>query len=62
MDEEEIWIRLLRKNKERLNIKLLWLKTQKFALEKLNLQLNKTWMDYLSHPFIMNETSIFFYL
>lgn len=58
MDEEQIWDRYYEKNKEHLNIKLLWLKTQNCALEKLNLQLNKTWMDYLSHPFMMNETSI----
>ena len=60
MDEEEIWVRLYEKVKELLNIKLLWLKAQKCALEKLNLQLNKTWMDYLSHLFMMDETCIFF--
>ena len=37
MDEEEIWVRYYQKIKERLNIKLLWLKAQKCALEKLNL-------------------------
>lgn len=60
MDEEEIWVRYYEKVKERLNIKLLWLKAQKCTLEKLNLQLNKTWMNYLSHLFVMDETSIFF--
>ena len=59
MDEEEIWVRFNEKVKELLNIKSLWLKAQKCALEKLNLQLNKTWMDYLSHLFMMDETSIF---
>ena len=37
MDEEEIWVRFYEKIKERLNIKLLWLKAQKGTLEKLNL-------------------------
>ena len=63
MDEEEIWVRYYEKIKERLNIhKLLWLESQKCELEKLNLQLKKTWMNYLSHLFMMDETSIFFCL
>ena len=34
MDEEEIWARYYEKVKERLNIRLLWLKAQMCALEK----------------------------
>ena len=59
VDEEEIWVRFYEKVKELFEIKLLWLKAQKCALEKLNLQFNKTWMDYLSHLSLMDETTIF---
>ena len=60
MDEEEIWVRFYETFKERFNIKLFWLRAQKCASEKRNLQLNNTRMDYLSHPLMMDETSISF--
>ena len=59
MEEYDVWALYFETAKEGLNLKLLWIKIQECVLERLDVQLSKSWLNYLLHLATLDETSVY---